>query len=97
MAGSAPGYAEDVLLRSGVTTAQIDDVSIEKRLSVPAPVRTEDDDIADEALAEVPADPSLARLDAIRKLSDKAASSLKRIELFAGIAVGILVISALLR
>jgi hypothetical protein len=92
MAGMASGYPEDVVFQGGVTTAQIDDVAIEKRLSAPAA-----SDTADGTPAEAPADPSLARLDVIRKHADRIATSLKRIEFFAGLTVGIFVISAFLR
>ncbi|ANY81256.1 hypothetical protein BB934_26090 [Microvirga ossetica] len=92
MAGMAPGYPEDVVFPGGVTTAQIDDVTVEKRLSAPAA-----SDMTDDTPADAPPDPSLARLDVIRKHADKIAASVKRIEFFAGLALGILVISAFLR
>ncbi|QRM31448.1 hypothetical protein [Microvirga sp. VF16] len=92
MAGMAPGYPEDVVFPSGVTTAQIDDVAVEKRLSAPAA-----SDMTDGTRAEALADPSLERLDVIRKHADRIATSVKRIEFLAGLAVGILVISAFLR
>jgi hypothetical protein len=53
--------------------------------------------MADDIPAEALADPSLMRLDIIRKHADRIATSVKRIEFFAGLAVGILVISAFLR
>lgn len=87
MAGMVPGYPEDVVFPGGVTTAQIDDVAVEKRLSASAA-----NDMIDDTLAEAPATPSLMRLYA-----DRIATSVKRIEFFAGLAVGILVISAFLR
>jgi hypothetical protein len=92
MAGMAPGYPEDVVFPGGVTTAQIDDVAVEKRLSAPAA-----SGMTDDTPAEAPADPSLMRLDVIRKHADRIATLVKRIEFFAGLAVGILVISAFLR
>jgi len=92
MAGMAPGYPEDVVFPGGVTTAQIDDVAVEKRLSAPAA-----SDMTSDTPPEAPADPSLARLDVIGKHADKIATSVKRIEFLAGLAVGILLISAFLR
>jgi hypothetical protein len=53
--------------------------------------------MTDDTPAEAPADPSLARLDVIRKHADKITTSVKRIEFFAGLAVGILAISVFLR
>lgn len=89
MAGMAPGYPEDVVFPCGVTTVQIDDVAVEKRLSAPAA-----SNMTDDIPAEVPADPSLARLDVIMKHANRIATSVKRIEFLAGLAVGILLISA---
>jgi hypothetical protein len=85
-------YPEDVVFLGGVTTAQIDDVAVEKRLLAPAAA-----EMTDDTPAEFLADPSLARLDVIRKRADKIVTSVKRIEFFAGLAVGILTISVLLR
>ncbi len=92
MAGMAPGYPKDVVFPSGVTTAQIDDVAVDKRLSAPAASA-----MSEVTHAEALADPSLERLDVIRKHADRIATSGKRIEFLAGLAVGILVIAAFLR
>jgi hypothetical protein len=82
-------YGEDVVLEGKIRTAQLNDVAVEKRTTVPKSPDTEDDDTL---AGKTPEDSVATWLAALQKHASDLAASMKRMELIAGIAVGALIL-----